>query len=159
MVTIRVGVRKRGRRLFARNPADVRCGCQRRKSLYSIIPPTRASQGRWHRDAQRLRGFQIERRLGFRLRHRCGSLSEAMNEAAGAWPTAVAPFALQYCSKSIRLQYGTNFPWPAILQIRRHLRTNMQIKGGTHDNGCASFSICRRIVLSLVCRDCIGLFC
>src|SRR5665647_1201698 len=34
-----------------------------------------------------------------------------------------------------------------------------QSKGGAHDNCWAGFSICRRSVLSLVCRDCAVLFC
>jgi hypothetical protein len=32
-------------------------------------------------------------------------------------------------------------------------------KGGSHDKCCASFSLCRRVVLSLVRRDRAGLFC
>jgi hypothetical protein len=48
---------------------------------------------------------------------------------------------------------------PAILQMRRYLRTNKIKKGGTHDSGWASFPICRRSALSHVFRDCIGLLC
>jgi hypothetical protein len=74
--------------------------------------------------------------------------------------SALAPFALHHCSKSIRLSsHGIDLPSPAILQMRRYPRTNKANKGGTYDKCCASFSICRRIALSLVCRDRIGLFC
>ena len=73
-------------------------------------------------------------------------------KAMGAWST-VAPFALHYCS------HGIDLPLPAILQMCRYVRANKENKGGTYDNCWASFSIYRRIVLSLGCRDCIGLFC
>ena len=73
--------------------------------------------------------------------------------------SAIVAFALHDCFKSIRLSSrGIDLPSPAIPQRCRHVRT-IKNKGGTRDKCCASISICRRVVLSLVRCDRVGLFC